>query len=134
MICKSGIYAVNTSVGSAIVDGGTYVPLSIVRRFGSNLNLSGNGIRLKGAGYYDVNVSATVTAGAAGTITATLYKDGQAIPGATASSIAVANAVVNLPITALVKLGCNCEDSLLTVVISGAATTSQNLAITVEKV
>lgn len=133
MRCKSGIYATNTAVGSALAVGSTYAPTAIVRRYGSAVNLAADGIRIRGAGYFKVDVVATVTSGAAGTVTATLYKDGQAIPGATSSSVAAADAVVNLPITAIVKNGCSCDDSLLTVVMSGVASTSQNLAITVEK-
>ena len=132
MRCKSGIYATNTAVGSALAVGSTYAPTAIVRRYGSAVNLAADGIRIRGAGYFKVDVVATVTS-AAGTVTATLYKDGQAIPGATSSSVAAANAVVNLPITAIVKNGCSCDDSLITVVMSGVASTSQNLAITVEK-
>lgn len=140
MSCKSGIYAVNTTAGTAISNGGTFVPNMIIRRYGQYCQLAGNGITIGsscgngGAGYYDVEAVATVTATAVGTVTATLYKDNAPVLGATATATAAAiGDIVALPITALVRLGCNCDSSNLTVVISGQATSSYNLAITVEK-
>lgn len=143
MSCKSGIYAANTVAGTAITNGGTYVPNTIMRRYGQYCQLAGNGISIgsgsgcgtAGAGYYDVEAVATVTASAVGTVTATLYQDNAPLLGATATATASAiGDVVALPISALVRLGCNCDTSNLTIVISGQATTSNNLSIVVEKV
>lgn len=52
-----------------------------------------------GAGYYDVNASVSVAATAAGNVTATLFKDGAPVQGATAIATATAiGDVVTLPI------------------------------------
>lgn len=47
MSCKSALYAINNSVVS-LPDGGTYAPATIVRRYGQNYQLQGNGITLTG--------------------------------------------------------------------------------------
>lgn len=138
MSCKSGIYVVNTTTGTSITDGGTYVPQTIIRRYGKYCQLGGNGVSIGnctgGAGYYDIEANVSVTATAAGSVTATLYKDGAPVQGAV--SLATASAVgdiVTLPINALVRLNCDCDTANLTIVISGQAVTSQNLAFVVTK-
>ena len=79
MSCKSGIYVVNTTTGTSIGIGGTYVPSTVIRRYGKYCQLGGNGVSIGncqgGAGYYDVNASVSVAASATGNITATLFKD-----------------------------------------------------------
>lgn len=88
-----------------------------------------------GAGYYDVDASVSVAATAVGNVTATLYKDGTPVQGATASATATAiGDIVTLPITALVRLNCDCDTANLMIVIGGQAVTSQNLAFVVEKI
>lgn len=136
MSCKSGIYAVNTTAGTALASGATYPISIVVRRYGPHCRLGAEGIVIGdkcGAGYYDVSINVTVSATAAGTVTATLCKDGTAIAGATASETVASGDTITLPLNALVKVNCNCSTSVLTVVISGVATTSNNLAIRVEK-
>lgn len=85
MSCKSAIYtAMQTPTA---VDVGGVIPLgSLIRRYGCDIQLNGNAVNLTGTGYYDVDASVTVAPTAAGTVTATLYKDGVAVPGATASA------------------------------------------------
>lgn len=138
MSCKSGIYVVNTTTGTSISDGGTYVPQTIIRRYGKYCQLGGNGVSIGnctgGAGYYDIEANVSVTATAVGSVTATLYKDGAPVQGAV--SLATASAIgdiVTLPINALVRLNCDCDTANLTIVISGQAVTSQNLAFVVTK-
>jgi hypothetical protein len=134
MSCKSGIYAVNTTVGSSLAVDSIYSPNTVIRKFGDNIRLAGNGIVIKGAGYYKINAIVSVLVPTAGDVVATLYKDGVAVSGATATaSTSANNDYAIIPITALIRVGCNCEDAVLTVVMSGSATTSNNLAITVEK-
>jgi hypothetical protein len=139
MSCKSGIYVVNTTTGTSIGIGGTYVPSTIIRRYGKYCQLSGNGVSIGnacgGAGYYDVNASVAVVATAIGNVTATLYKDGAPVQGATAIATATAiGNIVTLPISALVRLNCDCDTANLTIVIGGQAVTAQNLAFVVEKI
>lgn len=131
---RSGIYAVNTTAGSNLAIGAVYAPSSIIRRYGQCCQMAGNGIVIEGAGYFDVEATVTVAASAAGTITATLYQDGNPVSGATATaSVGAAADVVTLPLSALLRLNCNCSDSVITVVITGQAVTTNNLAIKVEK-
>lgn len=96
--------------------------------------MANDGIIINGAGYYSVNATVTVVATAAGAVTASLYQNGQPIAGAIAIAQAAAvGDTVTLPITALVRLNCNCSESSLTVVMS-TAVTSQNLAFKVERI
>lgn len=68
-------------------------------------------------------------------MTATLYKDGAPVQGATAIATATAiGDIVTLPISALVRLNCDCDTANLTIVIGGQAVTAQNLAFVVEKI
>lgn len=80
MSCKSGIYVVNTQTGQSIGIGSTYVPLTVIRRYGKYCQLGRNGVSIGncagGAGYYDIDASVSVAATAVGNVTATLYKDG----------------------------------------------------------
>lgn len=132
---KSAIYTVNTSAQSVAVNG-IINPGTVIRRFGPNISLSGNAIRLCGAGYYDIDASFTISPTAIGTVTVTAFKDGVAIPGATASvAAATANTPVNLSISCLTRENCACCDdaSNLTFVLTGTASTVNNSAIVVEK-
>ena len=139
MSCKSGIYVVNTQTGQSIGIGSTYVPLTVIRRYGKYCQLGGNGVLIGncvgGAGYYDIDASVSVAATSEGNVTATLYKDGAPVQGATSIETATAaGEIVTLPISALVRLNCDCDTSNLTIVIGGQVVTAQNLAFVVEKI
>lgn len=124
MSCKSALYAINNGVVS-LPDGGTYAPATVVRRYGQNYQLQGNGITLTGPGYYDI---------AAGTITLTAYQDGVAIPGMTASqTVKAAGDIVTLGISGIIRNYCTKPVSTLTIVVSGMAATGTNLAIDITK-
>lgn len=115
------------------VDG--VIPLgSLIRRYGCDVALNGNAVNITGAGYYDVDASVTVTPAAAGTVTVTLFKDGVAVPGATASETAAANGTVDLNIPALVRQVCCAAGSALTLVLTGAAATVNNVALRVQRI
>lgn len=115
------------------VDG--VIPLgSLIRRYGCDVAINGNAVNITGAGYYDVDASVTVTPAAAGTVTVTLYKDGVAVPGATASATAAANGTVDLSIPALARQACCAEGSALTLVLAGAAATVNNVALRVQRI
>ena len=133
MSCKSAINTALTTP-SAILAAGT-VPLgAIVRRFGCGIEVNGNGLTISEPGYYDVDVSLTVLPTAATPITATLLRDGVAVPGATATVTPVAaGAAVNMSLTALVRHLCNCGAATLTVVLNAAGTVS-NMAVVAERV
>lgn len=133
MSCKSALYAALQTPTAVAVDG--VIPLgSIIRRYGCDANLNGNAVNITNAGYYDVDVSVTVAPTAAGTVTATLVKDGVAIPGATASAAAAAGAPTVLSFPALVRQACCASGSALTLVLSGAAATVTNVALRVQRI
>lgn len=134
MSCKSLIYTAMQTPVSVAVNG--TIPLgTIIRRYGCNCDLNGNGISVKGQGYYDVNVSITAAPTAAGTVTVTLLKDGVAVPGATASvTVATAADAATLAFPATVRLGCCSVGSVLTLVLAGSAATVNNVAMRVEKI
>ena len=133
MSCKSALYAVLQTPTAVAIDG--VIPLgSLIRRYGCDISLNGNAVNLSGAGYYDVDASVTVAPTAAGTVTATLVKDGVAIPGATASADAAAGAPTVLSFPALVRQACCASGSALTLVLSGAAATVNNVALRVQRI
>lgn len=133
MSCKSALYAVMQTPTAVAVDG--VIPLGgLIRRYGCDVALNGNAVNITGAGYYDVDASVTVTPTAAGTVTITLYKDGVAVPGATASETAAANGTVDLSIPALVRQVCCAAGSALTLVLTGAAATVNNVALRVQRI
>lgn len=134
MSCKSAIYTANTAT-QALVAGNIISLGSIIRRFGCSVNLNGSGVNLKEPGYYDVKASITAAPTAVGTVTAALFRNGVAVPGAVASaSVSTANNSVTLPIATLVRESCCGDDSTLTLVFSGAAANVTNVALVVEKV
>lgn len=137
MSCKSALFAA-MQTPTAVAAGGV-IPLgSLIRRYGSDLSLSGSAVNIEGncqsQGYYDVDASITATLTAAGTVTVTLYKDGVAIPGATASETGMASGTVNLSITALVRQACCAAGSALTLVLTGAEATVNNVGLRVQRI
>lgn len=137
MSCKSALYAA-MQTPSAVAVGGV-IPLgSLIRRYGCDLSLNGNAVNITGgtqsAGYYDVDASLTVAPAAVGTVTVTLFKDGVAVPGATASATAAASDALDLNITALVRQVCCAAGSALTLVLTGAAASVENVALRVQRI
>lgn len=128
---KSIIYT--TNVTASAVAAGDLIPLgSTSRRYGCNLRQDGNGITATGAGYYLVTMSATVAPTAAGAVTITGQKDGVAIIGATATSTAAAGAATDLAFSTVVR-NIGCDSSILSFVLTGAAATVSNFAVSVVK-
>ena len=138
MSCKSALYAA-MQTPSAVAVGGI-IPLgSLIRRYGCDVSLNGNAVNITGgnqsAGYYDVDASLTVAPAAVGTVTVTLFKDGVAVPGATASATAAAaDDALDLNITALVRQVCCAAGSALTLVLTGAAASVDNVALRVQRI
>lgn len=128
---KSLIYTVNSAENVLAI--GDTIPLgSVIRRYGCDIILNGNAISLGDSGYYDVNASVTLVATAAGPVTVTLYQDGVAVPGATATITAAAGDNVAFPITAQVRVF-RCGASNLSLVVSDGAATTVNVAVNVER-
>ena len=136
MSCKSAIYTVNNTNTTITVGAGetAQIPFgSVIRRFGKYVNLDGGSILCYDSGYFDTEISLTVSPTAATAITAQLYQDGVAVPGAFATATPTdAGDPVSLPITALIRnCGCNCS-SVLTIKVN-ASCAINNLAAVIEK-
>ena len=67
-------------------------------------------------------------------VTATLYKDGVAVPGATATETGAADGTVNLDLTALVRQPCCAAGAALTLVLTGVEATVDNVALRVQRI
>ena len=136
MSCKPNIYAITTA-SSAVVANGTLPISTIVRRRGTGVNLSGNSIAVSdcGSNYYLVNVNATFTAPAAGTVTLALQQNGTNVSGAVASTTVTTatTEVRSLSFTAVVRTFNNSISDNLPLVNTGVAATYSNVAITVTK-
>ena len=132
---KSLIYTVNSSGASVLV--GNTVPIgSIIRRYGRCIDATGSTINLAEPGYYAVDISATVTAAAAGNVILALRQEGTPVAGATATATITTPTTQfeNLAITSTIRVKC-CGNANLDVLASGtAAPTIQNMAIRVVKV
>jgi len=110
---KSLIQTVNQTTQNVVLNGDISFG-SVVRRYGCNCRLSGNGIELAGDGYYPMEAAVTVEPTAAGEVTVVLYCNGIQIPGAIASGYAAAaNTPVTLPLIATIRN--KCCDSLSTI-------------------
>lgn len=107
---------------------------STQRRFGCNLNLSGNAIEANGPGYYSIYGSVTVAPTAIGEVTVAVYKDGEAIPGLVGSSyVGTAENPVAIPLVGTIRQGCCDSAANLTCVLVAGASVVQNVSLQVVK-
>lgn len=129
---KALLYGVNRNVQTVVV--GDRVNFgNIVRRYGCNLNMVGGEVSVTGEGYYNLDASVTVEAGAAGIVTVTLLRNGSVIPGAGASqTVAVGDTITLTTPPSVIREKCNGE-STITAVISGVIGTISNATIRVVK-
>ena len=132
---KSLIYTANTT-GAAVPIGNTVPVGSIIRRYGPCIDATGSAINLTEAGYYDVDMSATVTAAAAGDVVLAITQDGVPVPGAMASATITTptTQAETLAITAVIRVRC-CGNANIAVLVDGTtAPTIENMAIRAVKV
>ena len=133
-MCNNSLISLATpSVSPVAVNG--VLPLStIVRRRSSAIQQSNDSIVLNAPGYYRVSVTATFTAPAAGVVTLELRQDGLPVQGATASTtITTATTEVrSLSLDAIVRVPCCGGPVTLTVLNTGVAINTSNIAINVE--
>lgn len=132
MSCGSAIYTGSNSASSITlteVAPTSTLPIGTTnRRFGCNLRQDGDGIIAEGVGYYNVAVNASVTPVTAGDYTVTLLVNGVAIPNATQTVTAVANATIAFNIPAIVRVQ-NCGDTAtITATISTTAALPATIA------
>lgn len=108
---------------------------SVLRRYGCNLRLSGNGIEVTGEGYYKIDSNVSVSPTAAGPVTVALYNNGVQIPGAIAyGSVSTAGNPVTLPLETTIRQACCCDsaDNITCVLLEGAGVVD-NISVRVEK-
>lgn len=132
---KALIYTANTS-GAAVPIGNTVPVGSIIRRYGQCIDATGSAINVQESGYYDVDVSASVTAAAAGDVILSLTQDGVPVPGARAAATVTTatTQIVDLGFNAVIRVMC-CGNANLSVLVAGtAAPTIQNMGFRVVKV
>lgn len=128
---RSLIQTVNQSEQAVAVNGILALG-TVVRRYGRDLRLSGNGIEADGTGYFSVTASVSIAPTAAGPVTVALYDNGVQVPGAIAYATGTEGAPVNLAIVATIRRGCCCAgaDSLTLVLIEGPGN-QQNVSLRV---
>ena len=134
MGCKQNIFTVNQQSTAMPVN--TNINLGgVARNYGNCITLNNDVINLKETGYYDLDVSATFTSPVAGNVTITLFQDGSAVPGATATTTitTATTQVASLCFPAIVRVRCGNTPSQLTLVLSGATATFSNVAVKVSK-
>ena len=129
-----------TYTGVQEVAAGGVLPLTnTVRQYGRNVRLNNNNVIVRGlcndpaAGYYNVSVNATLTASAEGTVTVSLFQDGDLVPGAVQTSSAAENGIVNFEFTAPIRVFCGQSQSTLTLYVNGQQVNTMNVAMEVVK-
>ena len=131
----SVLYVANTTTQVVTADSVINPGVIIRRTAQSQANLNGTGITLTGSGYFVVDVNVTFTAPVAGDITVQLYKDGVAVPGATATeSIATAaTEVKSMSFSVEVRNTCCDNYSTLTLVNSSISAIYTNVSVRVKR-
>lgn len=146
MGCKAELSTVNTTAATVAV--GSTLPLgAVTRRFGNTkgcngcctpvLNLSGtSAIVINESGYYDFDINVTFTSTATGNATITMFLNGVAVPGYTATTnIATATtqiATISIPAPDI-RVFCNGTPATVSFVVSGIAITTSNIAVSAHK-
>lgn len=131
---RSAIYTVASNV--SVAADGTIPVGTIVRRLGCEMGVEGDAIACRGAGYYTVSVSVTMSPDAAGVIGVRLYQNGTAVNGGMAMGTGTLNSPLPLSFTSLVRIP-PCEVTMLSVALdSDGGTTGalvENMTVTVER-
>lgn len=130
---NSLIYMINNGASSVLANG--VIPLTtIARRRGKCIQNDSNSIILNAPGYYKVNVTVTLSAGAAGIASIALQKNGITIPGMTGATTITTATTENrqVVISGIVRVNCYEGAAALTLVNTGIAITTSNVSIDVE--
>ena len=124
---------INNGASSVLANG--VIPLTIIaRRRGKCIQNDSNSIILNAPGYYKVNVTVTLSAGAAGIASIALQKNGITIPGMTGATTITTATTENrqVVINGIVRVNCYEGAAALTLVNTGIAITTSNGSIDVE--
>ena len=119
----------------SVLANGVISPGSVLRRFGPNIDISGNSVALMGSGYYTVDAIVTLSAGSPGEVSVALYEDGTAIPGAVVNAtISAADDFVTFAIPTTVRIkDCYGTKSITGVLVTGEGVVVSNFAVRVIK-
>ena len=130
-MCNNSLIYLATPSVSDVASGGVLPFSTIVRRRGCACQQSNGSIVLGAAGYYHVTVNATFTAPAAGVVSFELRQDGLPVQGAVASTsiVTATTEVDSLSFDAIVRVPYGASAVTLTVVNTGVAITTSNIAI-----
>ena len=106
-------------------------PIDVMQEYLVSLGFKVNNTQLDGM-LKSLDKAKETTNSVAGKMTKNLATGGVAIVSFIATATAAGD-IVTLPISALVRLNCDCDTANLTIVIGGQVVTAQNLALVVEK-
>ena len=128
------LQTVNPAV-QAVAENGIIAPGTVVRRYGCNIQLSGNGQEISGEGYYRLDGTVTVEPTAIGNVSVSLLENGVQIPGGIASGYAsAADVPVTLPLVCTVRKQCGCAGaSSITCVLTEGAGNVTNYSLRIAK-
>lgn len=126
----------NTSVAVASSAAIPFVNNRYVVGCGTSHAAGSPAVVLRKPGYYLVNFSGVLSAASTGTVSAQLYNNGVAVPGAASSAtIATAGDLANVSFSSVVRVleSCACIDNTanLTVVNTGLASTYSDAEISI---
>lgn len=120
--------------GTALLAVNDPLPLgTTVHRYGCAVKMEENAIRIRGAGYYKITVSATVAPTAAGEAGIEILLNGVPVEGGMASVITTAAAQeADVNAFAVVRVAC-CELATIKIALTGSGSTVTNVTTIVEK-
>lgn len=120
--------------GTALLSVNDPIPLgATIHRYGSAVRMDDGAIRLRGAGYYRITVSATVAPTAAGEAGIMIMQNGVPVPGGMANVVTTAAAQeADVNAFAVVRVPC-CELDTISIVLTGSGSTVTNVTSIVEK-
>ena len=119
---------------SVVANNGVLPLTTLLRKRGCATLQGTNSVILTKAGYYEITSTITFTAPATGTASVQAQLNGTNVVGATAStSILTANTEIrSLTINAIVRVFCNQENAVLTLLNSGIAIATSNVSLSVK--
>lgn len=132
---KNDLIYMTTTTSSSVSENGQIPLTTITRRRGTTVNsTTSNTISLSKPGYYTVFGTITFTGQATGDATIEIYKNGTTIPGGVATTtVGTASTITyTMPINATVRVFCGETTANITLVNTGVAITTTNIALNVE--
>ena len=132
----ASVLYVTNNTALTVGTGANITPSSIIHRnCQSQANLENGNIVIKGMGYFNIDVTLTFSSASTGTVKVALYKDSNAIDGATSSTtISTASTEVrSLSFSCEILNNCKCSISTISLTNLGIPITTSNVAIRVKR-